>query len=79
MISSVPGVFAHEYQSDSRAGTDRQCEFASPILVDTTGGGFKLTSAEAGVMFDILGNGIPVRIAWTAAMPFWRWTVITTE
>ena len=22
MISSVPGVFAHEYQSDSRAGAD---------------------------------------------------------
>ncbi len=46
---------------------DCQCEFASPILVDTTGRGFKLTSAEAGVMFDILGNGIPARIAWTAA------------
>lgn len=43
------------------------CEFASPIIIDTTGGGFRLTSAEAGVDFDILGDGKPVRIAWTAA------------
>lgn len=46
---------------------DCQCEFASPILVDTTGLGFRLTSVEAGVIFDIVGKGIPARIAWTAA------------
>ena len=39
----------------------------SPIIVDTTGKGFHLTSAEAGVVFDIAGTGIPVRIGWTAA------------
>jgi len=35
--------------------------------VDTTGKGFRLTSAGAGVTFDILGNGHPIKIAWTAA------------
>jgi len=47
--------------------TDCVCQFASPIIVDTTGKGFHLTSAESGVIFDILGDGRPVRIAWTAA------------
>lgn len=44
-----------------------QCEFASPIIVDTTGKGFHLTSAENGVVFDIAGDGHPDQIAWTAA------------
>jgi hypothetical protein len=42
------------------------CTFASPIVIDTTGEGFHLTSAGSGVDFDILGDGYPVRIAWTA-------------
>jgi hypothetical protein len=44
-----------------------QCQYASPIIIDTTGSGFHLTSAENGVMFDIAGNGNPVRIAWTSS------------
>ncbi len=47
--------------------TTCQCEFASPIVVDTTGLGFKLTSADDGVTFDILGDGHPAKIAWTSA------------
>jgi hypothetical protein len=43
------------------------CVYASPIVVDTTGGGFHLTSPQAGVYFDIANTGIPVKIAWTAA------------
>jgi hypothetical protein len=39
----------------------------SPIIVDTTGHGFHLTSAEDGVIFDITGDGHPVKLAWTAA------------
>ncbi len=39
----------------------------SPIIVDTTGHGFHLTSAEDGVIFDIKGDGHPVKMAWTAA------------
>ena len=39
----------------------------SPIIIDTRGAGFHLTSAEDGVVFDIVGDGHPIRIAWTAA------------
>ncbi len=38
----------------------------SPIIVDTTGKGFHLTSAANGVRFDIAATGTPVQIAWTA-------------
>ena len=38
----------------------------SPIIVDTAHEGFHLTSAKAGVVFDIRGDGHPVHIAWTA-------------
>jgi hypothetical protein len=40
---------------------------SSPILVDTTGHGFHLTSAEEGVMFDFYGDGHPIKLSWTAA------------
>jgi len=40
---------------------------ASPILLDLGGNGFSLTSAEAGVVFDLDGSGERVRVAWTAA------------
>ena len=43
------------------------CGGGSPIIVDTTGRGFHLTSANSGVIFDIAGDGRPVQIAWTAA------------
>lgn len=38
----------------------------SPIIIDTAGEGFHLTSAQAGVLFDITGSGHPIQIAWTA-------------
>lgn len=38
----------------------------SPIIIDTTGQGFHLTSAQNGVRFDIRGDGTPIQIAWTA-------------
>jgi len=38
----------------------------SPIIIDTTGSGFRLTSAKDGVVFDISGIGHPIQIAWTA-------------
>lgn len=43
------------------------CNGSSPIIVDTTGQGFHLTSAQDGVVFDILADGRPIQIAWTAA------------
>jgi hypothetical protein len=39
----------------------------SPIIIDTEGEGFHLTSAAEGVVFDIRGDGHPLQIAWTAA------------
>jgi hypothetical protein len=39
---------------------------SSPIVIDTDGKGFHLTSAENGVVFDIDGNGHPIQVAWTA-------------
>jgi len=38
----------------------------SPILIDVLGNGFSLTNAEGGVSFDLNGDGIAERIAWTA-------------
>ena len=37
----------------------------SPIVIDTTGEGFHLTSAADGVLFDLTGNGVPIQLAWT--------------
>ena len=37
----------------------------SPIIIDTEGEGFHLTSPVAGVSFDISGTGHPIPIAWT--------------
>jgi hypothetical protein len=39
----------------------------SPILIDTLGNGFDLTTAQAGVDFDITNSGTPLRLSWTTA------------
>jgi hypothetical protein len=39
----------------------------TPILIDVTGDGFKLTNAATGVDFDLDSNGTPERRAWTEA------------
>lgn len=39
----------------------------SPIIIDTDGTGFHLTSSSDGVIFDFFGDGKPIRLAWTAA------------
>lgn len=39
----------------------------SPILIDISGHGFQLTSAQNGVMFDISGSGNPIRMGWTTS------------
>lgn len=38
---------------------------ASPIVIDTVGDGFALTSAYQGVSFDFTGTGLPIPAAWT--------------
>ena len=39
----------------------------SPIIIDTTGDGFHLTSAAEGVHFDLSATGFPSHVAWTQA------------
>jgi hypothetical protein len=50
------------FVNDSNAPVDPNC---SPIIIDTEGEGFHLTSAQTGVSFDITGSGHPIQIAWT--------------
>lgn len=38
----------------------------TPIIIDTDGSGFHLTSVDNGVKFDFLGTGQPIQIPWTA-------------
>jgi hypothetical protein len=42
------------------------CPCGSPIILDINGKGYNLTSAQDGVMFDIVGDGTPWKMAWTA-------------
>ena len=42
------------------------CIAPSPIVLDISGDGFKLTDAANGVDFDFFGNGKKIRISWTA-------------
>jgi hypothetical protein len=37
----------------------------SPIIIDTAGDGYQLTSVEDGVRFDLDADGYPERVAWT--------------
>ena len=39
----------------------------SPIVIDTQGDGFALTSSANGVLFDLGAVGVPSRISWTVA------------
>jgi hypothetical protein len=44
-----------------------QCPCASPILIDVSGDGFRLTDFAGGVLFDLDANGRRGRLSWTAA------------
>lgn len=51
-----------DFTSGGGGGRAPEC---SPIILDTEGEGFHLTSASGGVSFDISGTGHPIQIAWT--------------
>ncbi|HEY9405554.1 MAG TPA: hypothetical protein VIQ24_23090 [Pyrinomonadaceae bacterium] len=42
-----------------------ECAPISPLLLDVAGDGFNLTSAGAGVSFDLNANGVAEHISWT--------------
>jgi len=50
---------------DSQVGIDGEC--LSPILVDTAGDGFSLTSGAGGVAFDLDSDGAAEHLSWTSA------------
>ncbi len=52
------------------------CSTRSPIIIDVTGEGFDLTSAENGVFFDIFANGRKRLISWTSANSNNAWLVL---
>lgn len=39
----------------------------SPIIIDVDGNGFSMTDAAGGVVFNMLNDGVPLQISWTAA------------
>lgn len=41
--------------------------FMSPIVIDVDHSGFSMTDATGGVVFDMLNDGVPLAISWTAA------------
>src|SRR5262249_36355589 len=43
------------------------CDYTSPVIVDVSGNGFALTSAAAGVSFNLKPDGIREQVAWTVA------------
>lgn len=43
------------------------CTCDCPIIIDTTGNGFDLTSAAGGVKFDMSGTSSPEQMSWTAS------------
>jgi hypothetical protein len=53
-----------------------QPDVPSPILIDTDGLGFHMTSADDGVWFDFYGTGQPIKISWTAAGSTNAWLVL---
>jgi len=52
------------------------CCGVSPIVLDVSGHGFKLTGAEDGVDFDFFGTGKKLRISWTAPGSGNAWLVL---
>lgn len=44
-----------------------RCEPTSPIIIDTSGNGYNLTSGANGVSFDFNGDGLTEKTAWTLA------------
>jgi hypothetical protein len=53
-------------ESPTLAPEDPSCpDCADPVILDPQNDGFKLTSAEDGVLFDFNGDGVLDRIAWT--------------
>jgi hypothetical protein len=66
---------------DGGGGNPCECDpdspdCVSPILIDVAGNGFQLSSANAGVDFDIRAAGVAQRISWTTSSSDDAWLVL---
>ena len=52
---------------DSQSCTCPNGTSTSPIVIDVSGTGFFMTDAASGVVFNILDDGVPLQISWTAS------------
>jgi hypothetical protein len=64
-LCTTIGFNAFRYYDSAGPTSDDDKE--SPIILDLTGHGYRLTSARDGVRFDIRNDGKPIQIAWTEA------------
>jgi hypothetical protein len=51
----------------SQTVSDGCCCQASPVIIDVSGNGYRMTDASNGVLFDLGGDGRPDQISWTEA------------
>jgi hypothetical protein len=70
----VPLICQDGYDNDCDLDVDENdegCICMSPIVIDTAGDGFDLTSGTRGVLFDITARGRPFRLAWIQGDDAW--------
>ncbi|HET9743744.1 MAG TPA: hypothetical protein VFQ00_13425 [Terriglobales bacterium] len=79
LSASFPPDDLWNAQSDNFSmdcGAEQEEPSPTPIVIDTNGEGFHLTSADNGVTFDILADGKPLQISWTDPRYHNGWLVL---